>query len=190
MLSFGGVYCPRQGLYQRIRSSMTIKGIHARVTEILATAENLKAPVNIIELARSRGVKVYPFPLGEVATCLFIEHGTAKLGFDSKLNRLRSRFAIAHAWGHFILHGFQEELFVDKMFRMKKQDFQTELHYKLEQEAHEFACAILMPEALLAAEVEKVTFDLADDEGLHALAKKFDVSYSALCYRLFSLKFI
>jgi hypothetical protein len=169
---------------------MTTKAIHARVAEILATVDDLKAPVNIIQLAHSQGVQVVPFPLGEVSTCLFIEYGTAKLGYDPKLSRVRYRFAIAHSWGHFVLHPHKEELFVDKMFRMKKLDIQTAEHYKLEQEAHEFACAILMPEALLAAEVEIVTLDLGDDEGLDTLAKKFQVSYSALCYRLFSLKFI
>ena len=51
-------------------------------------------------------------------------------------------------------------------------------------EANNFAAELLIPEPLLAAALDGRTLDLEDDEAVGALAKRFNVSASALVYRI------
>lgn len=56
----------------------------------------------------------------------------------------------------------------------------------LEAEANYFAMCLLMPSHLVKKEVAKV--QLTDDEAIKTLAKKFDVSITAMAIRLSQLK--
>jgi len=53
---------------------------------------------------------------------------------------------------------------------------------QMEREANEFAMHLLVPDKFLAK--ENLDFDLADDEGLAKLAKKYQVSMGVMMIRI------
>ena len=53
---------------------------------------------------------------------------------------------------------------------------------QMEREANEFAMRLLVPDKFLAK--ENLDFDLADDEGLAKLAKKYQVSMGVMMIRI------
>jgi Zn-dependent peptidase ImmA (M78 family) len=58
---------------------------------------------------------------------------------------------------------------------------------RYERDANEFAAVLLMPEELIRSESIKMKIDLANEDGLSHLAKKFDVSSAAMYWRLANL---
>lgn len=54
----------------------------------------------------------------------------------------------------------------------------------MEDEANYFVMCLLMPKHLLEQEIKKLDIDLASDDALKYLAKKFDVSLTAMAVRL------
>jgi Zn-dependent peptidase ImmA (M78 family) len=56
-----------------------------------------------------------------------------------------------------------------------------------EVEANAFGAALLMPARLVREEIKKHDLDLDDEDDLSALARKFNVSTSAISYRLVNL---
>lgn len=78
-------------------------------------------------------------------------------------------------------------MFVDKVFFRKKSDGYTSKEEKIEREANYFAANILMPEKLIFQAVSNLTCDLYEDETVYNLAKDFNVSSSAMLYRLINL---
>ena len=61
------------------------------------------------------------------------------------------------------------------------------INKQMEQEAHLFACLLLMPKELLEKELEK-PIDLGSDKDINNLAKLFQVPLTALVYRISVLK--
>lgn len=59
---------------------------------------------------------------------------------------------------------------------------------EVEKEANYFALALLMPRELFIKELEATKLDLASDEPLKELAKKFGVSTTAVMVRMSMLK--
>ncbi len=65
-----------------------------------------------------------------------------------------------------------------------------EEHIKQEKEANAFALAILMPKEMFLKELKKTKMDLSlnDDLLMKKLAKKFQVSQTAVVFRMVMLK--
>jgi Zn-dependent peptidase ImmA (M78 family) len=59
-----------------------------------------------------------------------------------------------------------------------------------EREANAFAASILMPEKILIDEIKNQHIDLSDDNNIQELAKLFNVSVSAMTFRLINLKLL
>ena len=57
-----------------------------------------------------------------------------------------------------------------------------------EREANLFAVFLLMPEDLLREALEKYPLDLSDDTNFKKIAQRFQVTHTALAYRLAQLK--
>ncbi len=166
------------------------KHVQQAVESILNSIPELQLPINIESIAKSRGILIKPYPLGDdVSGLLAIENGKAVIGVNHTESKVRRRFTIAHELGHYELHREEGKLFVDKNFKMFRSQTSgnTPHNQRLEQEANAFAAAILMPEALVKQEAAKLEFDLGSEEAIQILSKKFDVSSTAMCIRLSKL---
>jgi Zn-dependent peptidase ImmA (M78 family) len=98
------------------------------------------------------------------------------IGVNKLHHKNRKRYTLAHELGHYILHKDKNVDIVDTtFFRNNKTD-------SIEYMANEFAAKLLMPE-------DKVR-DFVDNQGIKnigELAEKFEVSASAMKYRVVSL---
>lgn len=169
-----------------MRFSERLQMINGRVNGILADAKVRTLPVKIEEIARSFGLKVIPYPFDDnISGTLVIEQNV--IGFNQFESRVRRRFTVAHELGHFILHKDKRPIFLDKLFRLNSSSTSTDQNYELELEANLFAAAILMPETILRKEVKNIELDFGNEEGIKYLARIFDVSSTAMYYRLKNL---
>ena len=104
---------------------------------------------------------------------------TAEWGiFDNgKASPERRRFTIAHELGHFILHRGQRQ-----SFNCDKESVYSGIDTirVIEREADDFASNLLMPGDLLREWISNQRIDL---HVLSAMAKRFQVSFEALCIR-------
>lgn len=169
---------------------MTYKGINARAKAILTDLNMYELPVRIEEIAKRRGLTVLPYPLeNEISGILVIKDTGSTIGYNQHESRVRRRFTIAHELGHFELHQNESNVFVDKnfkvLFRGTSQDGDS--NAQLEQEANVFAASILMPDDLVNEEVSKLEFDLGNEDSIKELAKRFEVSVTAMYYRMLNL---
>src|SRR5687767_12750652 len=154
---------------------MNIKLINSKVNAILRSLSELILPIKIEDIARMRGLKVMPYPLGDdVSGLLAIQEGIGTIGYNQNEPKVRRRFTIAHELGHYELHKEKSDLFVDKQFIYRSQNSGgTTVNFDMEQEANYFASSILMPTDLLRKEIEKVNMDLASELAIKELAKIF-----------------
>lgn len=99
------------------------------------------------------------------------------IAYNGKARRERQRFTIAHELGHFILHRNQQP-----SFNCDSQSVHTGIDglRQIEREADEFAGNLLMPGDLLRDWISNQRIDL---HVLSAIAKRFQVSFEALCIR-------
>lgn len=109
------------------------------------------------------------------------------IGVNSLDAPARQRFTIAHELGHMLLHGKQQDMFIDRshavVFRRAGKSDQSE---RREIEANGFAAEILMPRDFLLADWEnEKNIDGFDAEALIAkLARRYQVSSQAMTIRL------
>jgi Zn-dependent peptidase ImmA (M78 family) len=97
--------------------------------------------------------------------------------YNGKANPERRRFTIAHELGHFILHrGRQQSFSCDKESVYSGIDTIR----AIERDADAFASNLLMPGDLLREWISNQQIDL---HVLSAIAKRFKVSFEALCIR-------
>lgn len=171
---------------------MNIKLINSKVSSILREFDNVTLPIKIEDIAKSRGLKVLPYPLGDdVSGLLSIENGLGTIGYNQTESKVRRRFTIAHELGHYELHRDKSDLFVDKQFIYRSQNSGDTIEKKImEQEANYFASAILMPSNLLRKQIESINIDLASETTIKELAKVFEVSSTAMSIRISSLGLI
>lgn len=173
---------------------MLNKRIERITTQILDEYKINKLPIPINEIAVNRGLEIKAYDLGEdVSGVLVIKDGLGFIGYNPTESKVRQRFTVAHELGHYELHNKQNEsaLFVDKQFKVefRNQDSSTGEMVR-EREANAFAAALLMPEKLLIKEIKNHHFELSDDDNLQELAKLFNVSVSAMTFRLMNLKLL
>ena len=105
------------------------------------------------------------------------DHAVWGIAYNGKARRERQRFTIAHELGHFILHRSQKQ-----SFNCDSQSVHTGIDglRQIEREADEFAGNLLMPGDLLREWISNQRIDL---HVLSAIAKRFQVSFEALCIR-------
>jgi len=93
----------------------------------------------------------------------------------------RARFTIAHELGHWYLHAADAE---GETFQRFCRDTDLRAQGQQEGEANRFAASLLMPEELLGEQAVAAHFNIA------LLAKRFDVSLSAMQLRLRTLNLL
>lgn len=171
---------------------MNIKLINSKVNAVLKAVPNIEPPIQIEEVAKSRGVKVVAYPLeDDISGVLAIQNGEGTIGYNPNEARVRKRFTIAHELGHYELHRGKSDVFVDKQFIYRsKNSGDTAEKQQMEQEANFFASAILMPSDLVRREIENIDLDLASEEAIKKLADIFEVSTTAMSIRISNLGFL
>ena len=97
--------------------------------------------------------------------------------YNGKASPERQRFTIAHELGHLILHRGQQQ-----SFNCDKESVYSGIDTirTIEREADDFASNLLMPGDLLRDWISNQRIDL---RALSAIAKRFQVSFEALCIR-------
>jgi Zn-dependent peptidase ImmA (M78 family)/transcriptional regulator with XRE-family HTH domain len=159
--------------------------IDSRMIEVLAqeTRDHWQlgtGPIgDVIRTLESNGIIVTSGPLASEHLDAFSEYDDSGRPFvflnSEKGIRVRSRFDCAHELGHLILHRR-----VDKKVLSRAVDFKL-----LEDQAHFFGSAFLMPTVQFTSELWAPTLD-----GFRALKSRWDVSIAAMIYRSKSLKLI
>lgn len=148
-------------------------------------------PIKVEDIAKSMGIKVFAYGFDDdISGVLVIDNDSATIGYNQTESRVRKRFTIAHELGHYVLHRDDAQMFMDKQYtaHFRSTNFTyPDKKQKQEQEANKFAACILMPEQLLRAEIEKMEFDLQSEDDIKVLAKIFDVSATAMSFRLSNL---
>ncbi|MCF8276992.1 MAG: ImmA/IrrE family metallo-endopeptidase [Flavobacteriales bacterium] len=168
---------------------MYLASIESKASKILDVEPVVKLPIPIIKIATRLGLTVSPYDLVEgVSGVLVLENGKGTIGYNPRESSVRQRFTVAHELGHYLLHANGNEVFVDHKYKVMFRDEKSSTgEDKREQEANAFAACILMPKDLVEKEISKNEFDLADNDSLKKLAKKFDVSSIAMSIRLANL---
>lgn len=164
---------------------MSIENANKAANDLLKKLEIKTLPIKIEEVAKILGLKVVGWAFDDdISGTLIIKESV--IGFNQTESRVRRRFTIAHELGHYILHKTEKSIFLDKLFRFNYPN--PDQNTKFEMEANAFAAAILMPEGLIRKETKNLEFDLGDELSIKYLAKKFDVSTTAMYYRLLNLQ--
>jgi Zn-dependent peptidase ImmA (M78 family) len=168
---------------------MNIKLVNSKVNTVLRSITNISLPIKIEEIAESRGLTVVGHDFGEdVSGVLSVQNGIGTIGYNRNDPKVRRRFTIAHELGHYELHRDKADLFVDKEFIYRSANSgDTPIKKEMEQEANFFASAILMPSSLLREEIESLDLDLFNEAVIKDLAKKFEVSSTAMSIRISNL---
>ncbi|HAT3994129.1 TPA: ImmA/IrrE family metallo-endopeptidase [Elizabethkingia anophelis] len=148
-------------------------------------------PINLEELIKKEGINVINYPFeDDISGVLVIEEDNVTIGINKKSINVRKRFTLAHELGHYKLHTQKSKMFMDNVFFRKKSEGYTSKEEKIEKEANYFAANILMPESLVKKEIIELSCDLHDDSTIASLANKFEVSSSAMTFRLINLGLI
>lgn len=148
-------------------------------------------PINLDELVKREGINLISYPFeDDISGVLVIEGDNATIGINKKSSNVRKRFTLAHELGHYKLHTQKSKMFMDNVFFRKKSEGYTSKDEKIEKEANYFAANILMPENLVRKEIIELDCDLHDDTTIASLASKFEVSSSAMTFRLINLGLI
>ena len=178
------------------------KHIRSLVERLLAHNGVKSAPVPVEDIAQALGIEVRHTPAEEHLSGFLVRApgtGRAIMGINKNQHPNRRRFSIAHEIGHFLLHPGQD-IYVDERsesgltVNLRGEDASAGTNPE-EIEANMFAAELLMPIALLKADLASTgTLDFLDDDSLErmlaGLAKKYGVSKQALTYRLANLAYV
>lgn len=163
-----------------VRSAQITK----KVNELLGKFTVETPPVPIRKIARGCGARIVKIFDADMDGFLYREGSEIIIGVNKDQAPVRQRFTIAHEVGHLLLHE-HNEVHIDRGFQVRlrngvsAQGINTE-----EMEANRFAAELLMPISLLRLDLESRYFDLADDQSLRELAKRYGVSTQAITIRL------
>lgn len=153
------------------------------VNEFLKQQPDIKLPLDIYEIVKAFGIfdtQEVSFTSMQGALLATAEKSNGIILVNSTIsNKQRKRFTIAHELGHFLLPNHNNNLICTK------DDISFKSQAPIEREANEFASEILMPSKLFTSE----HFFKAEPEieNIIRLAKLFDVSLQACCYKYASL---
>ena len=149
-----------------------------------------RPPIDVDELAAELGITVVlrAFEDADVSGMLFRGEQEV-IGVNSAHSRRRQRFTIAHEIGHHVLHPGRE-LILDAPVRVNFRDRTSSMATDREEiEANAFAAVLLMPEPMVRQELDRLPADTRRDPDATAgaLADRFDVSTTAMGFRLINL---
>ena len=158
--------------------------LELKARDLLRELELDEIPVDVFGVAEALGVQIQmDLADEELSGALYRDNEAGPLiGVNGRHHKNRQRFTVAHEIGHLLLH--DESVFVDRVFHRSR--VSSEAIDPLEIEANGFAAALLMPEDLLLAQVDRerpLRSDTVED-----LARRFEVSAQAMAFRLENLR--
>lgn len=138
-----------------------------------------KENIDIEQVAKSKNIRVEYVPMESSTMSGYLrqENGIWVIGVNSLHNPKRQRFTIAHELGHFYMHKDKNIDFEDTTF------FRNLYNSTIEYSANEFAANLLMPESSIREVIQSGIKKIED------LSIKFDVSITAIKYRIVSLDY-
>lgn len=141
--------------------------------------ENGRIPIDPAQIAAKMGISVMADPLLEASGHYEPtgRHGKALIVYNPSESAVRQRFTIAHELGHHILQHGARDRDTPKNFVVGNSD-------PKEVSANKFAAKLLMPSDYLRSVVE-----VRGIHSLDTLASMFNVSRSAMAYRLKELNY-
>jgi Zn-dependent peptidase ImmA (M78 family) len=148
--------------------------------ELLSEHPVARLPVAVDDLAEALGIVVVRRKFKDADFSGMLFRGEREvIGVNQKHHRVRQRFTIAHELGHHVLHPGRE-LILDAPVRVNFRDRTSSMATDREEiEANAFAAALLMPEPMIRAELDRLPEDIRRE--------RFDVSIVALGFRLINL---
>lgn len=166
------------------------RSIEEQAEKILRDSDAYRVPVVIDRVTQQLGLTAAGVGMeDDISGLLVIENGKAVIGYNPMHAPVRQRFTIAHEIGHYVLHVKElshSRLFVDK-YVVYRDDDSSKGSDQEEVEANTFAAALLMPERLVRQEIKRFDLDLDSEDDISDLAKRFNVSPSAISNRLVNL---
>jgi Zn-dependent peptidase ImmA (M78 family) len=159
---------------------------------LLIKARIAEPPVPVERLAEEAGalISYQPFEAQDISGLLYRAAGAAPvIGVNSNNPKVRQRFTIAHELGHLTLHQ-GHDLILERLIRLNFRDATNSTASDEEEiEANRFAAELLMPQDFLEHALTTLLQGrpLSDLELVRRLARRFEVSQSAMEYRLTGL---
>jgi Zn-dependent peptidase ImmA (M78 family) len=144
-------------------------------------------PISVKDFAKKLGIMIFEENLPEDISGILDLRTKPIIMINAGHYLNRKRFSTAHEIGHFILHQPTGSIHVDKQTFYRNARSSEGLD-EIEIEANNFAAELLMPTDLLTAELDQYG-DLidSDEDVVYELAKKFEVSSTAMGFRLQNL---
>lgn len=144
-------------------------------------------PVPIDEIAKQLGIRILYAPNNKFSGALLKTKGKYFIGLNSLESSSRQRFSIAHEIAHFLLHSNHDTAFFDEPFEVFLRDDKSSQGIdRREIEANRLGAEILMPRLWVVAEIKELE-QFSPEEQIRVLANKFEVSESAMKYRILNL---
>jgi Zn-dependent peptidase ImmA (M78 family) len=169
-----------------------IKRIELLVEQLLHKHAVGGPPVPIEAIAQSEGLDIRLQPLeSNLSGFLYRQDSKAVIGANSLQAAVRQRFTIAHELGHYFLHD-EEQLHVDRAahFRLRS-NLASQGVDTGEIEANRFAAELLMPKAMVEADMQGATgVDVLDEDFVSKVARRYGVSSQAMVLRLTNLGYV
>lgn len=171
---------------------MSAQYARAQAERLLAKLGRASVPVDVRAVANELGLTLIEQALADVSGLLMTGNGRALIAVNRTDVDHRKRFSIAHEIGHFYLgHQFEAgaHVHVDKGNFISARGARAAAGVDPKEiEANQFAAALLMPSALVRAEVHKLTQGgPLNDLQVPKLATLFGVSDQAMTIRLSTL---
>lgn len=182
----------------------SIRQITKIVNQLLEKFSVNDLPINPRKIALNLGIDVLEKDFSDdVSGALVYNNNVPTILCNVNHSVRRKKFTIAHEIGHYILKHGREGLFLDKKvdFIFRNADSATG-DKRQEVEANAFAAALLMPEELVAKELQHYInsdgIDLYEDDDhnndelpfINELANKFKVSSKAMTFRIANLRLL
>ncbi|MGD0547214.1 MAG: ImmA/IrrE family metallo-endopeptidase [Terracidiphilus sp.] len=174
----------------------TKREIEEMVSGLLRKHQIFGAPVPVDRVATEEGLPIIEHALqGEVSGALISSNGVSAIAVNSAHHVKRRRFTIAHELAHYLLDHKGDQDHIDWKFTVLRRDGKSsEANNTQEIEANSFAANLLMPREFLLRDLKLQTgsngeIELSNDQ-LIALARKYQVSETAMNFRLINLGLI
>ena len=155
------------------------------IDRLLSLAQISEPPVPIERIAQLRGIQVRCVPYeGSLAGLLLWEGGQAVIGINALHDTFQQRFAIAHELAHIELRHYTN-IHIDRTFPFPLRSQHTALKIDpIEFEASIVASELLMPAAMLDADLKETPLDYLDETFVRSLAQRYQVGAHTLLLRI------
>jgi Zn-dependent peptidase ImmA (M78 family) len=161
--------------------------IESLAAQILHDSGAYRLPVAIDLVVNRLNLKAIASSLDEeMSGLLVVENKRGAIAYNAAHAAVRQRFTLAHEIGHYLLHlrNAHSRLFLDRYVVYRRDDLASAGNDREEIEANAFAAALLMPAQLVREEIRRHGLDLDDEGDLRVLAKRCNVSTTAMSFRL------